>query len=278
MALKDHKPTSAGRRFLTTAVSEEVNQKKQPEKSLLKRKKRNAGRNNTGKLTVRHQGGGHKKMLREVDFKRQKDNVPARVAAIEYDPNRSANIALLFYRDGEKRYILAPVGLTEGDIVVSGPEAPARLGNCLTLKRVPLGTTIHNIELIPGHGGQMVRSAGAEAQLVAKEGNMATVRLPSGEMRMVSQDCRATIGRVGNVDHGNVQDGKAGRKRWRGIRPTVRGSAMNPKDHPHGGGEGKAPIGLDAPRSPWGWKTLGRKTRDKRKPSSKYIVRRRDKK
>lgn len=278
MALKDHKPTSAGRRFLTTAVSEEVNQKKRPEKSLLKRKKRNAGRNNTGKLTVRHQGGGHKKMLREVDFKRTKDGVPARVAAIEYDPNRSANIALLFYRDGEKRYILAPVGLTEGDMVVSGPEAPARLGNCLTLGRIPLGTTIHNIELIPGHGGQMVRSAGAEAQLVAKEGNMATVRLPSGEMRMVSQDCRATIGRVGNVDHGNVQDGKAGRKRWKGIRPTVRGSVMNPKDHPHGGGEGKAPIGLDAPRSPWGWKTLGRKTRDKRKPSSKYIVRRRGKK
>lgn len=278
MALKDYKPTSAGQRFLTTAVSGEVNQKKQPEKSLLKRKKRSAGRNNTGKMTVRHRGGGHKKMLREVDFKRLKDGVPARVAAIEYDPNRSANIALLFYRDGEKRYILAPVGLTEGDLVVSGPEAPARLGNCLTLGRIPLGTTIHNIELIPGHGGQMVRSAGAEAQLVAKEGNMATVRLPSGEMRMVSQNCRASIGRVGNVDHGNVQDGKAGRKRWRGIRPTVRGSAMNPVDHPHGGGEGKAPIGLDAPRSPWGWKTLGRKTRDKHKPSSKYIVRRRDKK
>lgn len=276
MALKEHKPTSAARRTLTTVVRE-VDDKK-PEKALRFRKRRAAGRNNSGKITVRHQGGGHRKLVREIDFKRNKDGVPAKVAAIEYDPGRSANIALLHYLDGEKRYILAPLGLERGDTVQSGDTAPARMGNCLPLERIPLGSTIHNIELTPGRGGQMVRSAGAEAQLVAKEGNYATVRLPSGEMRMVSQKCRATMGRVGNVDHGNVRDAKAGRSRWRGVRPTVRGVVMNPKDHPHGGGEGKAPIGLDSPRSPWGKKTLGKKTRSPRKASSKYIVRKRNSK
>jgi large subunit ribosomal protein L2 len=275
MALKEHKPTSAARRGLTTVVRDEVDKNKRPEKSLIIRKKRMAGRNNTGKITVRHQGGGHRKLVRQVDFKRNKDDVPARVAAIEYDPGRTANIALLHYLDGEKRYILAPLGLNKGDLIVSGEAVPARLGNCLPLERIPLGTTVHNVELTPGRGGQMVRSAGAEAQLVAKEGDMATLRLPSGEMRMVALKCRATVGRVGNVDAANVRDAKAGRNRWRGIRPTVRGSVMNPKDHPHGGGEGKAPIGLNSPRSPWGWKTLGRKTRSKSKQSSKYIVRRR---
>lgn len=273
MALKEHKPTSAARRSLTTVVREVDD--KRPEKSLRHRKARAAGRNNSGKITVRHQGGGHRKLVRDIDFKRNKDGVPAKVAAIEYDPGRSANIALLHYLDGEKRYILAPLGMAKGDMIQSGEGAPVRMGNCLPLDRIPVGSTIHNIELTPGRGGQMVRSAGAEAQLVAKEGNYATVRLPSGEMRMVSQKCRATLGRVGNVDHGNVRDAKAGRTRWRGIRPTVRGVVMNPKDHPHGGGEGKAPIGLDSPRSPWGKKTLGKKTRSPRKASSKYIVRKR---
>jgi len=275
MALKEHKPTSAGRRGLTTVVKEGVDRNKKPEKALRMSKTRAAGRNNTGKITVRHQGGGHRKLVRQIDFKRNKDEVPAKVAAIEYDPGRSANIALLHYLDGEKRYILAPVGVAKGDMIVSGEGVPARLGNCLPLERIPLGSTVHNVELTAGKGGQMVRSAGAEAQVVAKEGAYVTIRLPSGEMRMVSQRCRATMGRVGNVDHGNVRDAKAGRKRWKGIRPTVRGSAMNPKDHPHGGGEGKAPIGLDSPRSPWGWKTLGKKTRKVRKQSSKYIVRKR---
>lgn len=274
MPLKLYRPTSAAQRSLTTVLRDEIDDKR-PEKSLVKRKKRMAGRNHTGKITVRHQGGGHRKMVREIDFKRQKDGVPAKVAAIEYDPGRSANIALLHYVDGEKRYILAPLGLIRGDMLQSGEGAPPRTGNCLALERIPLGSTIHNIELTPGRGGQMVRSAGAEAQLVAKEGNYATVRLPSGEMRMVSQKCRATMGRVGNVDHGNVRDAKAGRTRWRGVRPTVRGVVMNPKDHPHGGGEGKAPIGLDSPRSPWGKKTLGKKTRSPRKQSSKLIVRKR---
>lgn len=276
MPVKEHKPRSAGQRFLVTVTREDID-KKRPEKALVQRKKRMAGRNNTGKITVRHQGGGHRKMLRQIDFKRDKDGIPAKVAAIEYDPGRSANIALLHYLDGEKRYILAPFGVSKGDMVLSGENAPARLGNCLPLARMPLGATIHNLELTPGRGAQMVRSAGAEAQLVAKEGNMCTVRLPSGEMRMVSLQCRATVGRVGNVDHGNVRDAKAGRTRWRGVRPTVRGVVMNPKDHPHGGGEGKAPIGLDSPRSPWGKKTLGKKTRSPRKQSSKYIVRRRGK-
>lgn len=275
MALKEHKPTSAGKRLLVTLVKEGVDRDKRPEKSLTVSKKKQAGRNNRGKITVRHQGGGHKQLVRLIDFKRDKDDVPAKVAAIEYDPGRSANIALLFYADGEKRYILAPLGVAKGDTIISGERVPARLGNCLPLENIPLGTTVHNVELTPGHGGQMVRSAGAEAQVVAKEGNMVTLRLPSGEMRMVSKRCRATVGRVGNPDHGNVRLGKAGRTRWLGKRPSVRGAVMNPKDHPHGGGEGKAPVGLDAPRSPWGWKTLGRKTRNKRKLSSKYIVRRR---
>jgi large subunit ribosomal protein L2 len=275
MALKEHKPTSAARRGLTTVVKEGVDKDKKPEKALRFRKKNAAGRNNTGKITVRHHGGGHKNLVRQIDFKRNKDGVPAKVAAIEYDPGRSANIALLHYLDGEKRYILAPLGLSKGDMIVSGDAVPPRLGNSLPLERIPLGSTVHNVELTPGRGGQMVRSAGAEAQVVAKEGTACTIRLPSGEMRMVSQKCRATVGRVGNTDHGNVRDAKAGRTRWKGIRPTVRGVVMNPKDHPHGGGEGKAPIGLDSPRSPWGWKTLGRKTRKKRKTSSKYIVRKR---
>lgn len=274
MPLKVYRPTSAATRSLTTVLRDEIDNKR-PEKSLVSRKKRMAGRNNTGKITVRHQGGGHRKLVRDIDFKRNKDEVPAKVAAIEYDPGRSANIALLHYLDGEKRYILAPLGLSRGDMVQSGESAPPRVGNCLPLERIPLGSTIHNIELTAGRGGQMVRSAGAEAQLVAKEGNYVTVRLPSGEMRMVSQKCRATMGRVGNPDHGNVRDAKAGRSRWRGIRPTVRGVVMNPKDHPHGGGEGKAPIGLDSPRSPWGKKTLGKKTRNPRKQSSKLIVRKR---
>ncbi|MCE5238316.1 50S ribosomal protein L2 [bacterium] len=275
MALKEHKPTSAGRRTLTTVVKEGVDRNKKPEKALRVRKTNAAGRNNTGKITVRHQGGGHRKLVRQIDFKRNKDDVPAKVAAIEYDPGRSANIALLHYADGEKRYILAPLGVSKGDTLISGNAVPPRLGNSLPLERIPLGSTVHNVELTPGRGGQMVRSAGAEAQVVAKEGTLVTLRLPSGEMRMVSQRCRATMGRVGNTDHGNVRDAKAGRSRWRGVRPTVRGVVMNPKDHPHGGGEGKAPIGLDSPRSPWGWKTLGKKTRKVRKQSSKYIVRRR---
>jgi len=239
----------------------------------VKRKKQTGGRNVSGKITVRHQGGGAKRKVRQIDFKRNKDGVPAKVATIEYAPDRSAHVALLHYADGEKRYILAPQGLNRGDSVISGLRVPARVGNCLPLEAMPVGTVVHNIELTPGRGAQLARSAGTAAQLVAKEGKLMTLRLPSGEMRMVSAKCRATVGRVGNADHINVQDGKAGRKRHRGVRPTVRGSAMNPVDHPHGGGEGKAPIGLDSPRTPWGKKTLGKKTRNRRKSSSKYIVR-----
>lgn len=274
MAIKSYQPYTPARRTMTVVSRAEVSAEK-PEKSLVVGKRRTGGRNSAGRVTSRFIGGGHKKKYRIIDFKRDKTGIAARVASIEYDPNRSARIALLNYADGEKRYILAPVGLAKGDTIISGESVPPRLGNCLPLERIPLGSTVHNIELTPGRGGQMVRSAGAEAQVVAKEGNYVTVRLPSGEMRMVSQRCRATMGRVGNVDHGNVRDAKAGRKRWKGIRPTVRGVVMNPKDHPHGGGEGKAPIGLDSPRSPWGWKTLGKKTRKVRKTSSKYIVRRR---
>jgi large subunit ribosomal protein L2 len=249
--------------------------KAKPTRNLTRGKHKKAGRNFRGKITVRHQGGGHKRRFREIDFKRLKDGIPAKVAGIEYDPNRSARIALLFYADGEKRYIIAPHGLEAGAEVMSGPDSPVRLGNCMPLENIPVGTIVHCIELTPGRGAQMVRSAGAEAQFIAQEGNYATLRLPSGEMRMVDKRCRATIGRVGNVDHSNVSLGKAGRKRWMGWRPTVRGSAMNPVDHPHGGGEGKAPIGHDAPRSPWGWRTLGTRTRKKNKPSDKFIVRRR---
>jgi len=274
MPTKEHNPTSPGRRTYVNLVTAELDQKR-PEKALTKPRYEKAGRNNRGKVTVRHQGGGHKKLMRVIDFKRNKDGIPAKVAALEYDPGRSANIALLNYADGEKRYILAPMGLKKGDTIVSGPEAPARMGNCLPLANIPVGSTVHNVELYPGRGGQLGRSAGVEIQVIAKEGKHAHLRLPSGEVRLVAQVCRATMGRVGNQDWSNIRDGKAGRKRWRGIRPRVRGVVQNPVDHPHGGGEGKAPIGMDSPRSPWGWKTLGKKTRDPNKPSNKLIVRRR---
>ena len=247
-----------------------------PEKSLLTPLKSTGGRNNSGKMTVRYIGGGHKKMYRIVDFKRNKDNIPAKVATIEYDPNRTANIALICYEDGEKAYIIAPEGLTDGMTVMNGPEAEVKIGNCLPLAQIPVGTQIHNIELHPGKGGQMVRSAGNSAQLMAKEGKYATLRLPSGEMRMVPIECRASVGVVGNGDHNLVNIGKAGRKRHMGIRPTVRGSVMNPNDHPHGGGEGKTGIGRPGPCTPWGKPALGLKTRKKNKASNKMIVRRRD--
>jgi len=248
-----------------------------PERSLLTDKRKKAGRNSYGKVTVRHRGGGVKQAYRLIDFKRDKHNIPARVAAIEYDPNRTARIALLFYADGEKRYIVAPVELSVGDTVVSGPAAEVRPGNCLPLANMPLGTTVHNVELQPGKGAQMVRSAGTSAQLLAKEGEYATLRLPSGEMRKVRQTCYAVVGQVSNIDHANVKLGKAGRKRLKGIRPTVRGTAMSPRDHPHGGGEGRAPIGMPGPKSPWGKPTLGYKTR-RNKVSDPLIVRRRGKK
>lgn len=273
MAIKSYKPTSAGRRFYTTASFDEVT-KKTPEKSLLATKKKHAGRNNQGRITVRHQGGGNRVKYRIIDFKRNKDNVPAKVAGIEYDPNRSSYIALLHYADGEKRYILAPRGLNVGDTVMSGASVEIKAGNCLKLQDIPVGTVIHNIELQPGKGGQMVRSAGNEARLVAKEGKYATIKMPSGEMRMVLATCRATIGQVGNVEHQNVSLGKAGRVRHMGIRPTVRGSVMNPVDHPHGGGEGKSPVGRKAPLTPWGKKAMGMKTRKHKKHSNKLIVKR----
>jgi large subunit ribosomal protein L2 len=274
MPIRKYKPTSAGRRNMTVSTFEEIT-KKRPEKSLIEPLKKHSGRNNQGRLTTRHRGGGNKRFYRRIDFKRNKPGVPARVAAIEYDPNRSANIALLFYRDGEKRYILAPLGLKVGDTVVSGPGAPIRTGNALPLASLPLGTEIHNIELNPGRGGQMVRSAGTSAQLMAKGDGYAQIRMPSGEVRMVRLECMATIGQVGNVDHENIRVGKAGRSRHMGRRPTVRGSAMNAADHPHGGGEGKAPIG-GQPKTPWGKPTLGYRTR-RNKTTDKYIVRRRRK-
>ena len=249
----------------------------EPEKSLLAPIKNKAGRNNEGRITVRHQGGGHKRRYRMIDFKRDKEGVPATVTTIEYDPNRTARIALLTYADGEKRYILAPDGVTVGDKLMSGPDAEIRVGNALPIYRIPLGTQLHNIELQPGRGGQLVRSAGTSAQLLAKEGVYAQVRLPSGEVRLISQNCMATIGQIGNTDHSNLTLGKAGRKRWLGIRPTVRGSAMDPNSHPHGGGEGAAPIGMPGPKTPWGKPTLGAKTR-RNKRTNKYIVRRRRKK
>jgi large subunit ribosomal protein L2 len=251
--------------------------KKEPEKSLLEPVKKHAGRNVYGRITVRHHGGGAKRKYRIIDFKRNKDNVPGKIAGIEYDPNRTSNIALVHYLDGEKRYIIAPLKLKVGDMIMSGPEADITVGNCLPLKNIPVGTVIHNIELKAGKGAQMVRSAGASAQLMAKEGNYATLRLPSGEMRLVRLECRATIGQVGNLDHQNVRIGKAGRKRHMGIRPTVRGSVMNPNDHPHGGGEGRAPVGRSGPVTPWGKPALGYKTRKKNKQSDKYIVRSRNK-
>ena len=275
MGIKKYKPTSPGRRNMSVNTFDEVT-KKEPEKSLLTPLKSKAGRNNYGRITVRHQGGGAKRKYRIIDFKRNKDGVPGKVAGIEYDPNRSSNIALIHYVDGEKRYIIAPLKLKVGDTIVSGPEADITIGNCLPLKNIPVGTLVHNIELKAGKGGQMVRSAGASAQLMAKEGNYATLRLPSGEMRQVRLECRATVGTVGNLDHQNVRIGKAGRKRHMGIRPTVRGSVMNPNDHPHGGDEGRAPVGRSGPVTPWGKPALGYKTRKKNKPSDKYIVRRRN--
>ncbi len=277
MALKRFKPTSPGRRFMTVAEKPET-AKKEPEKSLLEPMKEKAGRNNRGKITVRHQGGGNKRKYRIIDFKRDKDGIPAKVAAIEYDPNRSAYIALLHYVDGEKRYILAPLGLNVGAEIISGSEADIKLGNAKKLKDIPTGVMIHNVELKPGKGGQLARSAGTACQLSAKEGKYGHVRLPSGEVRLVLLECRATIGKVGNVEHENISIGKAGRSRWLGIRPTVRGVVMNAKDHPHGGGEGKTPVGRESPMSPWGQKTKGYKTRRKAKPSDKYIIRSRHKK
>ncbi len=275
MAVKTYKPTSPGRRGMTGHSFEEIT-RSSPERALLRPLRKNAGRNFRGKITVRHRGGGHKRQYRLIDFKRDKVGVEARVASIEYDPNRSARIALLNYVDGEKRYIVAPLGVRVGDVLMSGSAAEIRPGNSLPIATIPLGTQIHNIELHEGRGGQLVRSAGTSAQLLAKEGEYAHVRLPSGEVRLVRQACMATIGQVGNVDHGNIKLGKAGRRRWRGVRPAVRGSAMSPRDHPHGGGEGRTPIGLPGPKSPWGKPTLGARTR-RNKRTSRYIVRRRGK-
>ena len=276
MAIKKFKPTSPALRQMTVLVSDEITCN-QPEKSLLVSLKKNSGRNAQGKITVRHRGGGNRRKYRIIDFKRNKDGISAKVATIEYDPNRTANIALLHYADGEKAYILAPVGLEVGTTVLSGPTADIKPGNAMALKDMPVGTVIHNIELKPGKGAQLVRSAGVSAQLMAKEGKKALLRLPSGEMRFVSIDCKATIGQVGNIEHGNVVIGKAGRKRHMGIRPTVRGSVMNPCDHPHGGGEGRTSIGRPSPVTPWGKPALGYKTRKKNKASDKLIVSRRTK-
>jgi large subunit ribosomal protein L2 len=276
MPIKVYKPTSPGRRGMSGSTFEEITRTR-PEKSLLRPLKKRAGRNFRGKITVRHRGGGHKRRYRVIDFKRDKDGVPGRVSTVEYDPNRSARIALVIYADGEKRYIIAPVGLRVGDMVMSGPAAEIRVGNSLPISNIPVGTTIHNIELHIGKGGQLVRSAGTSAQLLAKEGRYAHIRLPSGEVRLVNVQCMATIGQVGNTDHGNIKLGKAGRKRWLGFRPSVRGSAMDPASHPHGGGEGRSPIGMPGPKSPWGKPTLGYKTR-RNKSTDKWIVRRRGKK
>jgi large subunit ribosomal protein L2 len=273
MAIKVYKPTSPGRRGMTSSTFEEITKTK-PERSLIAPLRKRAGRNTQGRITVRHRGGGHKRQYRVIDFKRDKVGIPARVASIEYDPNRSSRIALLHYVDGEKRYIIAPLDLRVGDMVSSGPDAEIRVGSALPLARIPLGMMVHNIELYPGRGGQLVRAAGTSAQVQAKEGDYVTLRLPSGEVRLIRRECMATIGQVGNIDHGNIKLGKAGRKRWLGWRPTVRGSAMSPRDHPHGGGEGRSPIGMPGPKSPWGKRTLGKKTR-RNKSTGKYIVRRR---
>ena len=275
MGIKSYNPYTPSRRNMTGSDFSEIT-KSTPEKSLLASKKKTAGRNNQGKITVRHHGGGNRQKYRLIDFKRNKEGVPAKVIGIEYDPNRTANIALICYADGEKAVILAPQGLTAGVTVMNGAEAEIRVGNCLPLSAIPVGTQVHNIELYPGKGGQMVRSAGNSAQLMAKEGKYATLRLPSGEMRMVPIVCRATIGVVGNGDHNLINLGKAGRKRHMGIRPTVRGSVMNPNDHPHGGGEGRAPVGRPSPMTPWGKPAMGLKTRKKKKQSNKLIIRRRD--
>lgn len=274
MAVKIYKPVTPGLRNKTGYTFEEITKSK-PERSLIVFRKSTGGRNNLGRVTVRHRGGGVRRFIRIIDVKRNKTNVPAKVAAIEYDPNRTARIALLNYVDGEKRYILAPIGLKVGDMVVSGPNAEIRVGNAMPIANIPVGSTIHNIELKPGRGGQVVRAAGASAQLVAKEGDYAQVRLPSGEVRMVLQVCYATIGQIGNVDHSNIKLGKAGRKRHLGIRPTVRGTAMSPRDHPHGGGEGRQPVGMAGPKTPWGKPALGYKTR-RNKKTDRFIVRRRN--
>lgn len=274
MGIKKFKPTTPGRRFATVPNFEEIT-KSAPERALVEPLRQRAGRNGQGKVTVRHRGSGHKRQYRVIDFKRDKDGVPGRVASIEYDPNRSARLALLHYADGEKRYILAPVGLNVGDVVASGPQADIRPGNALPLRAIPVGTTVHNVELMPARGGQMVRAAGSGAQVMAKEGAHAHLRLPSGEVRLVFLDCRATVGQVGNVDHEAIKIGKAGRTRWMGRRPSVRGVAMDPSSHPHGGGEGRSPIGMPGPVSPWGKPTLGYRTR-KAKRSDALIVKRRD--
>lgn len=278
MSIKTYRPTTPSRRHMTVSGFDGVDKHATPEKSLVEVLKNNAGRNNTGRITVRHQGGGNKKKYRIIDFKRNKLDMPGKVLRLEYDPNRSAHIALIEYEDGERRYILAPVGLKAGDKVLSSPSADIKPGNALPIVNIPVGTVIHNIELYPGKGAQLVRSAGVAAQLMAKEGEIATVRLPSGEYRKVRANCIATIGQVGNVDHANIHIGKAGRKRHMGWRPTVRGSVMNPCDHPHGGGEGKAPIGRSGPVTPWGKPTLGYKTRKTKNKSNKFIVKRRNEK
>ena len=275
MAVKVYKPTSAGRRGMTGHSFEEIT-KSTPQRSLTEAIRKHGGRNNTGRVTVRHRGGGHKRRYRIIDFKRNKFDCAAQVIAVEYDPNRSARIALLHYEDGEKRYIIAPLGLKVGDRVANGELSQLRNGDSLEIRDIPVGTTIHNIELLPGKGGQLVRSAGSSAQLLAKEGKYAQVRMPSGETRLISERCMATIGQVGNTDHSNVNLGKAGRKRWMGIRPTVRGSAMDPASHPHGGGEGRSPIGMPGPKTPWGKPARGKKTRVNRR-TDKFIVRRRGK-
>jgi large subunit ribosomal protein L2 len=275
MAIKKYKPVTPGQRGMTGYTFEEIT-KSTPERSLLISSRKTGGRNVYGRVTVRHQGGGNRRHIRIVDFKRDKRNIPAKVAAIEYDPNRTARLALLVYADGEKRYIIAPMGLKVGDVVVSSAQAEIRPGNSMPIANIPVGSLVHNIEIKEGRGGQLVRSAGAAAQLIAKEGDFAQIRMPSGEVRLIHQACYATIGQVGNLDHSNIKLGKAGRKRHMGIRPTVRGSAMTPRDHPHGGGEGRQPIGKPGPRSPWGKPTLGYKTR-RNKQTDKYIVRRRSK-
>ncbi len=278
MAVKTYKPTTPGRRGMSVVSYKDLTKKK-PEKSLVEDIRENAGRNNNGRITVRHRGGRTRRKYRIIDFKRTKDNIPAKVAALEYDPNRTAHIALLHYADGEKRYILAPMGLKVGDTIYSGTEGlDIKVGNSMPITAIPVGTMIHNIELMPNKGGQLCRSAGTSAQLMAKEGEFAQIRLPSSEVRMVPVLCRATIGQVGNIDHGNISIGKAGRKRHMGWRPTVRGVVMNPVDHPHGGGEGKSPIGMPSPVTPWGKPTLGYKTRKKKNPTDKYIIKRRGKK
>jgi large subunit ribosomal protein L2 len=276
MPIRKYKPTSPGRRGMSGDTFEDIT-KDRPERGLISELRKSGGRNARGKITVRHRGGGSRRQYRQVDFKRDKHDIPAKVVAIEYDPNRSARLALLTYADGEKRYIIAPLGLRVGDSVVSGPNAEVRLGNCLPLAKMPLGTLVHNVELREGQGAQMARSAGSSVQLLAKEGDYATLRLPSGEMRKVRQNCFAVVGQVSNIDHSNIKLGKAGRKRHLGIRPTVRGSAMSPRDHPHGGGEGRQPIGKPGPRSPWGKPTLGKRTRNNKR-SDQFIVRRRTKK